>query len=305
MRGFISNFNLSESSTTDSDRRILDNLAGAGISSDISLFSNNLRNQSVITANDYIVENNQFILTNRFMLPYTNNTIVNYGNVQFIVKNSNSINQFQLFYVDTPEILFEPNEPYLDIIRNDSVLFENIVNLNSTRIQTKPNSRNSTVDLFDPYTVFKINENIESIEQSSEFLEFKKNSAILTDQDNIKNSRLSFNGTIAITNIDSQGNPSSANIDSNSPGLFVNNGISNIRAFSDSSQPWEQISGGLSTNSSNTNIGELVMTDPSISGISVTTIDSETIDTSLKNEYYSVPVTVNNELYFILCKKII
>jgi hypothetical protein len=305
MRGFISNFNFIESSTTDSDRRILDNLAGAGISSDIALFSNNTKNQSVITINDYIVENNQFILTNDVMLPYADNTIVAYGENQYIVKNSNLIDRFQLFDPDNLNSPFEPSEPYRDIVRNDFVSFENIVNLNPDRIQTKPIASSNDIDQYDPYTVYGINENIEAIEQSNELLEFKRISTILTDRENTINSPVSLTGTVTITNIDSQGVPSTDVVDSESPGLFINNGSLNIRAFSDSSQPWNQITGGLSTNSSNTNIGTLIMSDPSISGINVTAVDSEVINTSLKNEYYSVPVTINNELYYLLCRKVI
>lgn len=307
MRGYISNFNFSESSTSDSDRRILDNLAGAGISSDIALFSNNLRNQSIISSDDYTVENNQIILTNDFVLPYANNTIVTYGENRYIVKNSNLLDRFQLFSADEPSILFEPSEPYANIVRNDSVLFENIINLNPERIQTKPDviSNNNNVDTFDPYGAFSINESIEFIEQLSSLLDFKRTSAVLTDRDNLIRSQLSINGTVVVTNIDSQGIPSTLPIDDSSPGLFVNNGTSTIRAFSDSSQPWQQISGGLSTNSTNTNVGTLIMSDPSITGIVVTTIAGETINTSLKNEYYSIPVTIDSELYYFLCKKVI
>lgn len=311
MRGYIKTNNFGESQTADSDRRILDNLAGAGISSDISLFSNNLRNQSIITKDDYIFENNKFTITNIYMLPFANNTIVEYDENSYIVKNSNLTTSFQLYPIDNLNSPFIPTAPFKDITRNDSINFENISNLNPQRLQTKPPSATidsedvNTASEFNPYTYYGINENIDAIVQSVEMYEYKKDSSLVTDKENFVNSSLTVTGTITITNVDSNNNPVTSTLDvDNDPGMFVSNGTSKIRAFSDNSQPWQKISGGLLTNSTNTNVNQLVMSNPEINGLSVTSITTEQINTSLKNEYYSVPVTVNGETYYLLCKKV-
>lgn len=315
MRGYIKNNNFDESQTADSDKRIIDNLAGAGISSDVALFSNNLRNRSAITTTDYVFENNKFIITNIYMLPYANNTLVEYDNNTYVVKNSNLTNSFQLYPLDNLNSPFIPTEPFKDIFRNDSVSFENIANLNPQRLQTKPTSStnidNNEVNTirageFDPYTYYSINENIESIVQSTEIYEYKRNSAIMTDKENVVSSPLSVNGTIAITNVDSNNNPVTVPFNTETdPGMFISNGTNKIRAFSNNSQPWEKVTGGLFTDSTNTNINKLIMSNPEINGITVTPVTTEQIDTSLKNVYYSIPVVINDETYYLLCKKLL
>lgn len=306
MRGFIKNENFNESKTADSDRRILDNLAGAGISSDISLFSNNLRNTSTIASTDYVMNDDVFVIVNPYMLPYANNTIVNYGETEYVVKNSNLKNSFQLFPigVNSP---FVPSSPYLDIIRNDSVTFEDIINLNPQRLETSPsNTAGIGRTVYDPYTYYGINENIDAIVQSTEMLEYKKATALMTDQANTVDAPVVVNGTVVITNTTSSGTPVTGVLDVNAdPGMFISSENGKIRAFSDNSQPWTKVAGGLSTNSSNTNIKNLVMTDPAINGITVTEITSETINTSVKNMYYSVPIEIEGETYYLLCKKVI
>jgi hypothetical protein len=308
MRGFIRSSNLNESSTADSDKRILDNLAGAGISADISLFSNNLKNTSQISTNDYIFLNNNFVLTNSFMLPFSNNTIVTYNNIEYVVKNSNLKDSFQLFLPSNLNSPFIPQVPFKDIIRKDNITFENITNLNPQRLETKLTTLGGieSTSEFDPYTAYGINENVNAIVQSIETYEYKRNTALMTDKPNSVDVSLVVNGTVVITNLDANGNPNTGNFNvDEDPGMFISNGTSKIRAFSDSSQPWTKVSGALATVSEEVNINNLIMTNPSITGISVTTITEEIINTSLKNVYYSVPVTINNENYFLLCKKVI
>jgi hypothetical protein len=316
MRGFIKDANFDESQTADSDKRILDNLAGAGISSDISLFSNNLRNVSIVSANDYNFVNSTFVLTNEYMLPFANNTIVIYDSSRYIVKNSNLTNSFQLFVEDNLNTPFIPLAPFKDITRNDSVLFENITQLNPQRLSTKTNSTSaaeSGIESYNPYTYYRINENINAIVQSTEIFEYKKNSAIMTDRSNTIDTPLTVNGTIVITNTEFNGNPKTDNLDiDNDPGMFISNGSSKIRAFSNRSQPWEKVAAtstipaNLATTASEINVNNLIMTNPTITGLTVTSLlTTETIDTSLKNVNYSIPVVINNETYYLLCKKVI
>ena len=243
MRGFIRDANFNESKTADSDKRILDNLAGAGISSDIALFSNNTNNISTILPTEYVVVNGNFTLTNNFMLPYANNTIVTYDNTEYIVKNSNLKDSFQLVLPDTPNSPFIPVAPFIEIIRKDNILFENITNLNPQRLSTKATNRSNIdgIDSYDPYTYYEINENIDAIVQSNEIYEYKRNSALMSDSENVLDTPLIVNGTIAITNVDTNGNPSTGNLDiNNDPGMFISNGTNKIRAFSDNSQPWSK-----------------------------------------------------------------
>lgn len=307
MRGFIKDSNFDESRTSDSDRRILNNLAGEGIVFDISLFSNNLRNTSSITKDDYVIENNKFKITNQFKVPFSNNTVVKYNGVEYVVKNSNLVDSFQLFDVNSPTP-FVPSAPFFDVIRDDHVLFENIQNLNPQRLQTKASGNDdvsSGARLFDPYTFLAINETIDSIVQSNDVYEYKRARSITTDKDTSVATPLAIDGTITITNLDSNGNPVGGVIDSESgPGMFINNGENNIRAFSDSTQPWSQIAGGLSTSSATTNVKTLIMTNPAIEGIQVTELSSQETIIVSQNDTYSIPVEIDGEIYYLLCKKI-
>lgn len=306
MRGYIRDSNFNESQTADSDKRILDNLAGAGISADISLFSNNSKNTSIISTADYVFMDGKFVITNSFMLPFANNTLVTYDNIEYIVKNSNLKDSFQLVLPSTPNSPFIPQEPFKNIIRKDNVTFENITNLNPQRLETKATTVSNIEGIteYDPYTIYGINENINAIVQSTEIYEYKRSSALMSDSPGVIDAPLLVNGTVVITNLDANGNPVTGNFDiDNDPGMFISNGTDKIRAFSDNSQPWAKNTGSLSTTSSEININNLIMTNPSITGISVTSIPEETINTSLKNVYYSIPVTINNENYYLLCKK--
>lgn len=305
MQGYVKDLNFEESKTADSDRRILDNLAGAGISSDIALFSNNLRNVSTIFSTDYVIENNQFVITNPFVFPYANNNIVIYNGVEYIVKNSDLNSRFQLYPIDNLNSPFVPNPPYQNIIRNDKIRFENIINLNPQRLETKPTSTLlSDTTSVDPYTVYPINENIEAIEQATEIFEYKKESAIVSDRENFIESPVTINGTVVITNLNAGGDPSNDPFDSQTdPGMFISNGTNKIRAFSDSTQPWTKVTGGLSTNSVDTNLKNLIVSNLELQNIQVTEITTENINTSLKNVYFAVPININGETYSLLCRK--
>lgn len=308
MRGFIKNSNFDESQTTDSDRRILNNLAGEGIVLDVGLFSNNLRNTSKINVNDYVFEDNQFKITNDFVVPFANNTLVKYNNVEYVVKNSNLVDSFQLFLPNSVSP-FVPTAPFYDIIRNDSVLYENIIKLNPQRLQTKASGDSSVGarrDAFDPYTAVGINDSIELINQSTELYEYKRTQSIMTDRDSILNSPLTVDGTVTITNVDGNGNPIGGVVDNTQgPGLFIRSGDNAIRAFSDSTQPWvDDVLGELSTDSESVTIKTLTMTNPRIDGIQITELSSsETISISQQN-VYSIPVEINGEVYYLLCKKV-
>lgn len=313
IQGHTIDLNLSELDNRSKDSISIDNIAGQGLSNDISLFSNNLKNKSVIPSSKYSVmyvtiggvSQPVIQLNDPFMIPFSNNTIVYVNTIQCKIENSNVVNRFQLRNI-VSNVLVDPVDA--DIIRFDTLTTKNFAKINPTRIATvsgsqgiRENADNQLESIYDiniPVYIDEINARIDN------YLYIKNGTILLYNDNNFEN-KLTLQDSVLVSNLDSNGNPitiqnSLSNAD---PGVFIYNNGEIFRSFSDNTNPWNvETANYTTTNSTNTKIAELELTNPRITGITVSSLigsiptAQSTFNESTNNIYF-LPVTINGELY--------
>lgn len=311
--GHIIKRSLNESDTAGKDRLILDNLtseAGIGASADIELFINNFRNTSTIYSDEYELDGENIVLTNTLLIPFANNNKVQVDGITAYVYESNGINKFKLRRVNG-----SPYVPNGDIVRNDSVTYDDIVKLSPeryppTKTSNDPNqtelspssvvSNSGTDDITDIYGRYSVNTMITEIDNVVNNYIYKKSNSILLNKENLLYDRLIIEGSVKVLNLDEFGNKIQVQetLEDADPGVYViSDELNPLRAFSDNTNPWDTTtnSGYNTTQSSETTVGNIFLTDPDITGLTVTIIPSTSIDATHK-----LPVMVNGELYYLL-----
>lgn len=304
--GHITDRNLSESNTRDKDSRAIDNLGGEGMSNDISLFINNKNNTSIIAPEEYTIQNNFIVLLNQFIVPFSNRTIVTVGEIECIVINSNFMDRFQLLRKNDNTIFI----PTLSIIRSDTIYLKNFELLNPERNPpTKSLSDTSISGLLSGnidsatetniYESLNIITTISNIDEIISVYKFRKKNAIQLNNDNDINHKLIIGGSILIETLDDNMNPitNQSSLSDNDPGIFLTNSGNKVRAFSDSSNPWDTTSnaGYNTTQSTKTTVIELTVESLNISGISI-----QTSGGNITSATHKIPVVINGEKYNIL-----
>lgn len=304
--GHIIDRNLSESNNRDKDSRALDNLGGEGISNDISLFINNTNNISVIYQTEYIIQNEFIIITNPFVVPYSNRSIVIADETECIVVNSNFMDRFQLLKKEDNSVFL----PSGDITRSDTIHLKHFESLNLERNPpTKSLSDTSISGLLsggvntesetDIYESLNIVSTISEIDETLSVFNFRKKNSFQLDRENNINNKVNIGGSILIENLDSTLNPITVQntLTDNDPGIFLTNNGSKIRAFSDTTNPWntETNVGYNTTLSTKATVMELKLENPNIIGISPQTETGDITDATHK-----IPVVINGEQYNIL-----
>lgn len=311
--GHIIKRSLNESDTAGKDRLILDNLtseAGVGASADIELFINNFRNTSTIYSDEYELDGEVIVLTNTILIPFANNNKVQVDGITAYVYESNGIDRFKLRRVNG-----SPYIPTGDIVRNDSVTYDDIVNLSPdryppTKTSNDPNqaelsatsvvSEAGTEDITDIYGQYSINSLITEIDNVVNTYIYKKSNSILLNKENLLYDRLVIDGSVKVLNLDEFGNKVQIQetLENTDSGVYViSDDLNPLRAFSDNTNPWDTTtnSGYNTTQSAQMTVGNLFLTDPDITGLTVTTIPSTSIDATHK-----LPVMINGELYYLL-----
>jgi hypothetical protein len=298
-QGYRKDLNLQE---TNIDQDALDNLGGAGISQDLTIIQNNLRNISTVSYSGistgffYFGSNSSFVFTNDDMV--TVSADVNLGSssltagTNYYVCNSNAENQFKLS--TTPSSVgfntititsVSPTNFYF--IRNDAVDRDNIINF------IKPNIQDTSFSYFGGGS---INSAIDSSQSSNEVSKYLINKKYKTNQDTLATlNDFKYEGVVTVND------PVSLNVDqtgldnAKSPGVF----IGNTRAFSSDNNPWNQVGTALSTSSDQVFMGELFFSeDIYITGINAEVASSTQVTTFT----HKLPVVINGETYYLLLK---
>ena len=308
-QGYRKDLNLLE---TPNDFSALDNIGGVGISFDLQIIQNNLRNISTAGFSALTDGFFDFGTTSNFI--YTNddpikfNTSVSFGVTTFnttdtfFVCNSNGENKFKLSTtsstsatgINTISITGTPSTNIFNFIRSDAVTQDNILNLIDPRSLQDNNFSTisnglSIIDSFE-----RVQENIEN---AKFFIsrKYKGNAHTTADRD-VKvegvvkvNDPVNFNDSVADLG------------DAKSPGVFINN----TRAFSSDNNPWEELgsadgTGTLSTDSLEVSVSDLSLVN-SIS-IGGTSTNSET-SSSVNSYTHKLPVVINGETYSLLLKQ--
>lgn len=317
--GFIKSKNLSESTEPELDEAALNNLYGRNISSDIELFSNNLKNESRLTNKDFVLEDDTFVITNFDKVAFSNQTQIFTGenkDIELTVIDSNGSDRFKLLYANNE---FYTDDSH-DLIRKDIILFENFDNFRREREWSDVQSTSSETgglnigfgdnEEIDSRTAFKFRtsqfsqndqtvlERFDEITANLSQVQLKRNITPLINENFNANEILNINGSFTITNDDS------ILLDQpDAPGLYITNGTTEARAFSSDYNPWEEANSTLSTESSLTTIKKLSLTNPTITTIDLQNETESNTDVVL-DFTHKLEINIDGSTYALLCKKL-
>ena len=297
---------------TPNDFTALDNLGGVGISFDLQIIQNNLRNISTTSFNTLTDGFFDFGTTSNFVFtnddPIKFNTTVSFGVTTFnttdtfFVCNSDGERKFKLSStsstsdtgISTISITGSPSTGTFNFIRSDAVTKDNILNL----INPRSLQDDDFFTISDNLSIIDAFEEVqENVENSKFFIsrKYKGNADTTADRD------IKVEGVIKV-NDPVRFNDSVANLgDAKSPGVFINN----TRAFSSDNNPWDELgsadgTGTLSTDSLEVSVAEISLVN-SIS-IGGTSTNSET-SSSVNSYTHKLPVVINGETYSLLLKQ--
>lgn len=321
VQGFVKSSNLKEN---ELDRQALNNLATAPIADDISLFINNLKNESrlrifdtefdIITGLITIINDDAEIAAERSAV-YTNGDVVRIEDASGVLIKDDlyvrgSDGEFTFgFALDKDlnnEYVFSPPAEFY-VIRNDAVLLENLERLGvqqntasfSTGLDegTGDTDTTITVDTAETYS-----NRFSEIYEYLDIAKFQAKSKFVNDENVAAGVDFAMEGTFTIRD------PSNLIVDeginTNSPGLYITdptspvNNIQKIRAFSDTFNPWEDNVTKLTTQSVNVTTGDLKLNQ----GIQVQGITPNNESGTVNNTTFTHKVKVNIDgIDYYLC----
>ncbi len=338
-QGYRRDLNLGEH--TD-DAAVWDNLYVAGISNDLAVLRNNLRNTSTVGFNTLTIDSSatgiasffsflktngeptDFIFTNDDVVGLSHtvtfgtgagSTTLTYG-TDYYVCNSDGRTKFKLSVRDTESNLgistikeITANPTAIDGPTGSGATTFSFVRKDPVH---KPNLVNFIEPEVQDTEHFKWSDNVPStfnqtqanIETAEYFItkKYKGNGDTITDRD------IKFEGS-AIVADPANSNTNQGNVDaSDSPGVF----IGETRAFSTDNNPWTTNGtagaddASLKTNSDEVIIGELYFANEvHVEGISRSTVTSSTLGSYSPGtkDLWKIPAVINGETYFLLVDK--
>jgi hypothetical protein len=314
-QGFDIKFNLSES---DDGFDILNNLGGAPIASDISLFLNNLRNASILEVTSAEIQES-FIRFNpnvqRFV--FTNKTKITIGSSVFFVGDSNTINEFRLYTdEELTDLVTNPEEGTYK--RSNAVTSNDITNLVRFRdpviedisLSQVGEFDSSQQDIINPYDSFirvysrirsgfssGISGYINSIESELDVFSQRKENSLNSQLDFNSSNKLSLTGKIYVSDPDGVNNNSVSSV--SGPGIFILDPDTDqaTRIFSSNENVWTEDGTDLVAASREIVVGNFVFNDGVriLQKNSFPTIAQE--QQPITNFTHYVNVTVNGEVY--------
>ena len=247
--GFSQVNGLNESDTSGKDRAIFDNLAGPGITDDILLFDGNSSAQSILSKDSYIIEgvqNDTFRIVGEGRVAFSEGTEVTFNNVNYIVKDSDGINEFKLFTVDGDVKLTNITTKY-SIIRSDGISQDELFNLNTDRglatndsgvIDDAEADSDSGEGGGSVFAEQNLSAQIAFINEQLSLLAFKKARIPVTTKDSTLNGSVTFKGPISIINTADTSPLSAGDPNLEAPGIYIVSGSNAKRAFGDKTNPW-------------------------------------------------------------------
>jgi hypothetical protein len=314
-QGFVRTLNFQESDTGALDRGILDNLGGLNITDDLKLFDGNSKFTSKLDAADYTVANNIVTVSGEGKTAFSDGTKLSFAAAPasfiYTVFNSNGVDTFQVKNAAGATVT-----PAGILRRSDFVTQTNLSNLSVKRLETNGGiSSGISVDSDgggDVFNSYQANTQVAYIEDKLGLFYYKRSRIPRNYELSTFSVPVKFSGAITImSSVATSGTVPS----DTSPGLFIvdasNPSATAVRAFSDSSNPWSEVSGALHTDEDNAQASRLFFdpvtqpTTPNIktvnaSGTQVTLVATET--NVVSSATHKLPVEVNGETYFLLLK---
>jgi len=299
---------------TPNDFTAIDNLGGVGISFDLQIIQNNLRNISTAgfsTLTDGFFDfgtTSNFVFTNDDPIKF--DTSVSFGATTFnttdtfFVCNSNGENKFKLSTtsstsvtgVNTISITGTASTNIFNFIRSDAVSQNNILNLIDP-ISLQDDSFSTINTVANPLILNSFEFIQDNIENAEFFIsrKYKKNADTEADTD------IKVEGVIKVDDPVSFNDSVSDLDDPKSPGVFINS----TRAFSSDNNPWEELgsadgTGTLSTDSLEVSVAELTLVNSISIGGTSTNAETSSNVTSFTHKF---PVIINGETYSLLLKE--
>ena len=310
-QGYRKDLNLLE---TPSDFTALDNLGGVGISFDLQILQNNLRNISTTgfsTLTDGFFDfgpASTFVFTNDD--PLTFEKTVSFGATTFnttdtfFVCNSDGERKFKLSTtsstsstgINTISITGTASTNSFNFIRSDAVSQENVLNL------IDPVSlQDSDFVTIRNIAVPKINNSFDEVQERIENAKFFIGRKYKGNADTEANADVRIEGVLKVKDPAAFNDSFSDLGDTKSPGVFINN----TRAFSSDNNPWEELgsdngTGIISTGSTAVSVAELNFVNSiSIGGTTTNSVTSSNVTTYT----HKLPVVINGETYSLLLKQ--
>lgn len=311
-KGFVLRLNLEESNTRDKDELALDNLGGSGISNDIGLFSNNLRNFDFINPEDIDTTTESQVLSilpNSNKIAFSNRNIVTHNGVQYTVVDSDSNKKFSL--IDGAGNYLLSNQVTHPMNRSLAVTFDNLKNINPKKIKVLNAPLPLIENLFSLQQRGIINYGLEvqSI-YSSPIIDYVntandlasdfnliRTKTLFSSIDNVKNDEFVTYNSIFVVNK----NNDDITLE-NTPGIYIKSGEGQIARVGGSNvDPWETLPGRTITQSSQTNLRNLKTNNLELKGvIAVEPIGSPAdVRTAFTHKMECI---INGQVFNLLCE---
>jgi len=311
-QGFSIKNNLSEA---QADRAILNNLGGSPIGDDIGLLYNNNRNTSSISVASENIFGNTIVISNAQAI-FANKTPLTIGSLTYYVKNSNGQDSFRLS--TSPDLSNTvSNPPIGEYTRSDKITVNNIRNYSIVRRSPDVNRTESDSELGFVSTSSRavflggrtVKDILESIEQNVNFYNFRKSKSINIKSDFFGTKQLEASGVNIIVDVD---NINDNGLTATSPGLFIYNPATEVatRAFSGADNPWRfdpqvdpnnlvVLTSAFTVGSLKFNLSDVTLISKDISNPIVQTVPVQQV---APNFTHKLPVTINDETYFLCLK---
>lgn len=324
-QGFDIKLNLRENID---DRDVLNNLGGAPIADDISLFLNNLRNTSTLEVTSAQISGS-FIRFNQILQPfvYTNNTEIKVGNATFFVGDSNTVNEFRI-YTNKELTNLVTNPPTGNYIRSDAVSFNDITQLVPFRdplvIENIAESQNGESEEIggeegdqlslrpNPYISFVrvyreirtgfdqgISSYINTIDDNLGLFSLRKTNSISSIVDFSSNNSLSLSGNILLKDPNGINDTSVSTV--SGPGIFILDPETEqaTRIFSSNENVWTENGNDLVADTREIVVGNFIF-DDGVRILRKNNLPDITAESAVVTDFtHFATVTVNGEEYSI------
>lgn len=320
--GFDTIKNLRESTSSESDRGIINNLGGGAIASDLLTFYNNLRNVSSLVVNGGDINGNTITKSGAEFV-YTTGTEIVIDSTTYYVKESDGKTTFKLSeLVDLSTTVSSP--PVGTYVRSDAITALNVIGLAIDRervIDDISASKNietlSSLTSEQQYKLYTsiiemINVSAVSLYPSTvagylnqinalmDLYELRSSTSILRDSNFTTSYDSNFGGVIHVVDT---GNVNDVSLSPTSnPGLFIVNPKTGTyaRAFSSNENVWAENNANLVVSATGITVGELSFTGSSgidlLSKGSAVLVESVSPSANLSFTHY-VDISINGEDY--------
>lgn len=319
-QGFVRNLNFQESDTGALDRGILDNLGGLDITNDLLLFDGNTKfisklvGTADVATTDYTVAANVVTVTGEGKVAFSDGTKLSVAaaptDFNHTVFNSNGVDKFQV--KNSSNVTITPSGV---LRRNDTVTGINLGNLSVKRLPSSYTSSSGSFDGDsggDVFNSFGINSQVAYIEGQIGLFYYKRGRIPRNYELSTFSQAITFNGGLTIKDSAATGSSTPNNT---TPGLFIVDAnapaTAPVRAFSDSSNPWSEVTNALHTDEDNA-VANVLNIEPSgtyagnvpniecvnAAGSSATLL--VTTNTAVSAATKKLAVQVNGEPFFLL-----